>query len=76
MPDFHERVVVGGGARGGLHMHGTPMLNVHGLQAAAIADLAAITGGDAPTEAEHNAVRTAVNSILAALRGVGVIAAS
>lgn len=45
-----------------------------GTQAGAIADLAAITGGEAPTEAEHNAVRTAVNSILAALRGVGIIA--
>ena len=45
-----------------------------GTQAGAIADLAAITGGEAPTEAEHNAVRTAVNSILAALRGVGLIA--
>jgi len=47
-----------------------------GTQAAAIANLTAITGGEAPTEAEHNAVRTAVNSILAALRGAGIIAAS
>lgn len=47
-----------------------------GTQALAIADLAAITGGEAPTEAEHNAVRTTVNSILAALRGAGIIAAS
>jgi hypothetical protein len=47
-----------------------------GVQAAHIANLTAITGGDAPTEAEHNAVRTAVNSILAALRGVGVLATS
>lgn len=45
-------------------------------QPAAIADLAAITGGDAPTEAEHNAVRTAINSILAVMRGNGQIAAS
>lgn len=39
----------------------------------AIADLAAITGGESPTEAEHNAVRTAVNDILAALRKSGII---
>lgn len=47
-----------------------------GTQAGAIANLTAITGGESPTEAEHNAVRTAVNSILAALRGAGIIAAS
>lgn len=45
-----------------------------GTQALAIANLAAITGGDAPTEAEHNATRTAINGILAALRGVGILA--
>lgn len=45
-----------------------------GTQAGAISDLSAITGGESPTEAEHNAVRTAVNSVLAALRGVGIIA--
>lgn len=39
----------------------------------AIADLAAITGGDAPTEAEYNAARTKINSILAALRNSGII---
>ena len=38
----------------------------------ALSDLTAITGGDAPTEAEHNAVRTAINAINAALRGIGV----
>jgi hypothetical protein len=47
-----------------------------GTQAATIATLAAITGGDAPTEAEHNALRVAVNSITAALIAVGVLAAS
>lgn len=67
-----------------------------GTQASAIADAAApaavsssaITGGESPTEAEHNAVRadvvalraevatltTKLNAALAALRGVGVIA--
>jgi len=47
-----------------------------GTQASAIADLVAITGGESPTEEEHNAVITAVNKILAALRGVGIIASS
>lgn len=47
-----------------------------GTQATAISDLTAITGGESPTEAEHNAVRTAINSILAALRGVGIIASA
>lgn len=47
-----------------------------GTQAEAIADLTAISGGESPTEAEHNAVRTAVNGILAALRGAGIIASS
>lgn len=40
---------------------------------AAIADLAAITGGESPTEAEHNAVRTKVNEILDVLRDAGLI---
>lgn len=43
--------------------------------AAAIANLSAISGGEAPTEAEHNATRTAINSILAALRLANIIAA-
>lgn len=47
-----------------------------GTQASAIADATAITGGESPTEAEHNALLTKVNSILAALRGVGIIAAA
>lgn len=45
-----------------------------GVQASAITDAAAITGGESPTEAEHNALVTKLNSILAALRGVGIIA--
>ena len=43
---------------------------------AAIADLVAISGGEAPSEAEHNLIVTKVNAILAVLRTVGVIAAS
>jgi hypothetical protein len=39
----------------------------------AIADLAAISGGESPTEAEHNAVRTKINDILEALRNSGII---
>ena len=40
---------------------------------AAIADLTAITGGESPTEAEHNAIVTKVNALLAALRILGLI---
>lgn len=47
-----------------------------GALPANIANLVAITGGEAPTEAEHNAVRTALNSVLAVMRGAGLIAAS
>jgi hypothetical protein len=39
----------------------------------AIDDLVEITGGQSPTEAEHNLVVVAVNDILAALRNSGVI---
>lgn len=41
---------------------------------AAIVDLVAITGGEAPTEAEHNAVRTRVNLLTQILRDAGLIA--
>lgn len=41
-----------------------------------IADLTAITGGESPTEAEHNLVVTKVNAILAALEAAGVLASS
>lgn len=40
----------------------------------AVADLSDITGGDAPTEAEHNAVIAKVNAVLVALRGANIIA--
>lgn len=40
----------------------------------AIADMAAISGGEAPTEAEHNAVITKMNAVLTALRGANIIA--
>lgn len=40
---------------------------------AAIADLAAITGGESPTEAEHNLVVGKVNEILDVLRDSGLI---
>lgn len=42
---------------------------------AAIPDLVAIAGGEAPTEAEHNLVVAKVNAILAALRTAGIILA-
>lgn len=43
---------------------------------AVVADLVAITGGEAPTEAEHNAVRTRVNLLTQILRDAGLIATS
>ena len=41
---------------------------------AGFADLVAITGGESPTEAEHNALLAKVNLILAALRAKNIIA--
>lgn len=55
---------------------GGKLLPNSGTQAAHIADGAALTGGEAPSEAEHNAALTKINSILAALRGVGILASS
>lgn len=40
----------------------------------AITDATAITGGESPTEAEHNALVTKINAILAALRTAGILA--
>lgn len=45
-----------------------------GTQASAITDATAITGGEAPTEAEHNALVTKINSIIAALEAFGITA--
>jgi hypothetical protein len=47
-----------------------------GTQAATIADVAALTGGEAPTEAEFNALAVKFNAVLAALEGVGILASS
>lgn len=60
---------------GELRIDGGTLTNA-GTQAAAIADTAALTGGESPTEAEFNALLVKFNSLLAALRGVGVIATS
>jgi hypothetical protein len=49
------------------------MLDGQTTENVVIADLVAITGGEAPTETEHNLVVTKVNAILAALRSSGVI---
>ncbi len=57
----------------GLYVNGTKVI---GLQGTVIADLAALTGGESPTEAEANADRTAINAILARLRAHGLIATS
>lgn len=56
---------------GTVKLCGVPDLS-EGAQAA-VADLAAITGGESPTEAEHNLVITKVNALLAALRLAGII---
>jgi hypothetical protein len=68
-----DGVVVG--ARGIQH-HDALQLNRHGLQADAISDVDALTGGQSPTEAEFNALASAFNELLAACRGVGIIASS
>jgi len=47
-----------------------------GTQASTIADVAALTGGESPTEAEFNALATKFNAVLAALEGVGILASS
>lgn len=76
-PNYAEqggnRWVVGGEI---LFENGAKQLPPGGTQATAIADATAITGGESPTEAEHNALLTKLNSVLAALRGVGIIASS
>lgn len=54
-----------------LKVGGVPVL---AQQADAIADLDEITGGQSPTEEEHNLVVGAVNDILAALRAAGIVA--
>lgn len=38
-----------------------------------LVDLVAITGGEAPTEVEHNAVRTRVNVLTQVMRDAGLI---
>lgn len=55
---------------------GGKILPNSGTQPSHIADATAITGGESPTEAEHNALVTKLNSVLAALRGAGIIASS
>jgi hypothetical protein len=67
-----DKIVVETG--GEIRVNGTGKITDDGVQASAIADAAAITGGESPTEAEHNTALTKINSILAALRGVGIIA--
>lgn len=63
-------------AEGGeIRLNGGTLTN-DGTQATAIANATAITGGESPTEAEHNALVTKMNSMLDALRGAGIIASS
>jgi hypothetical protein len=51
----------------GAHLKGKAGKSEH------IPDAVAITGGESPTEAEHNTLVGKVNSILAALRNIGAI---
>lgn len=44
-----------------------------GVAQALIADATAITGGESPTEAEHNALVTIINSILDVLEAHGLM---
>lgn len=44
-----------------------------GARQAAITAVAAITGGESPTEAEHNLAVTAINAIITALEAHGLI---
>ncbi|MGE0154801.1 MAG: DUF2190 family protein [Reyranellaceae bacterium] len=60
---------------GRVRLNGGAPATAEGPQAA-IADLAAITGGEAPSEAEHNLVVTKVNDIIAALEAAGILASS
>ena len=62
-------------AGGEIRMNGGT-ITANGTQAATIADTTAITGGESPTEAEHNALVTKINAILAALEGAGILASS
>ena len=59
---------------GHIDVYSGGQITAAGTQASAITDATAITGGESPTEAEHNTALTKINSILAALRGVGIIA--
>jgi hypothetical protein len=70
-----DRMVVASGGSIRIATGGAILPN-SGTQAAHIADATAITGGEAPTEAEHNTLITKLNSVLAALRGAGIIASS
>ena len=45
-------------------------------KAAAVADLTAITGGEAPTEAEHNLIIAKVNDLLVKLRTAGIVSST
>lgn len=52
------------------------VIRANGVLASHIADAVAITGGESPTEAEHNALVTKINAIIAVLEGIGATALS
>ena len=59
-----------------LRVNSGGVITAAGTQASTIADVAALTGGESPTEAEFNALATKFNAVLAALEGVGILASS
>jgi predicted RecA/RadA family phage recombinase len=62
-------------AVGMVRLNGTVPGTLEGAQAH-IADLVAITGGETPTEAEHNLIIAKVNTLLAELRLAGILKTS
>lgn len=74
-PQGGEQLVVESGGSIQI-MTGGKVLPNSGTQAAHIADVAALTGGEDPTEAEFNALAVKFNALLAAVRGAGILASS
>jgi hypothetical protein len=67
-----DGIIVG---RGGIQHHDAKQLDRNGLQAAAVSDATGAAGAN-PTQAEYAALVAKFNALLAACRGVGIIASS
>jgi hypothetical protein len=61
--------------KAGVHHHGGPQRDVHGLQAAAVADVPLLAEGETPTAEQFNDLASRFNAVLKALRGVGILPA-